>query len=385
MRKIDNWLGKVLVPLSACFCRITQFVPGNHYTKEVVVCKFFGPGSILMSIPLLRALKDAGYKIIFLSFERNLSLLKSITLIDEPVTVRTDNFLVLIADTLKMILTIRRRKSRFFLDLEFFSNYTAIIAALSGVQKRIGFYSVSKKRAGIVQDIVPYNKFIHIIHNYLVFSRYIIGEKYQDYLNSISDKSILNFNRDNKTIEQILRNTTRKYSEQFIVFAPFPSQILYELKIWPQSYWATLADSIWKTQKIPILITGKEENKIAAQHIIQNAETLAIFNVCGEFELESFMALVNKAHVVISVDSFPFHLASFLNRKTIGLFGPESPTHYGNHQNAKTTKVLYKQLYCSPCINIYAGKVSDINCTDNVCLKTITPNEVMEDFLQLIS
>ena len=115
-----------------------------------------------------------------------------------------------------------------------------------------------------------------------------------------------------------MRNTTQKYSEQFIVFAPFPSQILYKLKVWPQSYWATLADSIWKTKKIPILITGKEENKIAAEQIIQNVETPAIFNVCGEFELESFMSLVNKAYVVISVDSFLFHLESFLNRKTIG-------------------------------------------------------------------
>ena len=59
---------------------------------------------------------------------------------------------------------------------------------------------------------------------------------------------------------------------------------------------------------------------------------------------------------------------------TISFFGPETPSLYGPVSGEYY--VFYKNIYCSPCLNIYNTKNSD--CKNNECLKLIKPGEVLE-------
>ena len=52
-------------------------------------------------------------------------------------------------------------------------------------------------------------------------------------------------------------------------------------------------------------------------------------NLSGETSIESLPALIETADIVLSNDSGPMHLAAALNKPTLGLFGPTSPTRFG--------------------------------------------------------
>ena len=62
------------------------------------------------------------------------------------------------------------------------------------------------------------------------------------------------------------------------------------------------------------------------------------------------------------------HIAAAMNTKIIALFGPTDPQRTG--PAGKQHFVIQKKIRCSPCFKK--------KCKSLVCMKTITPNEVME-------
>jgi len=55
-------------------------------------------------------------------------------------------------------------------------------------------------------------------------------------------------------------------------------------------------------------------------------------------------------------------------------YGPTNPLQYG--PGNPDDLVIYKDLYCGPCLTNYNLKVS--YCADPVCIRSITVDEVME-------
>lgn len=71
-------------------------------------------------------------------------------------------------------------------------------------------------------------------------------------------------------------------------------------------------------------------------------------------------------------DSGPLHLGCAMDVPTVSFFGPETPRLYGPLQGPH--RVFFKELPCSPCLNIRNAKLSA--CEDNKRLKAISPEEV---------
>ena len=51
------------------------------------------------------------------------------------------------------------------------------------------------------------------------------------------------------------------------------------------------------------------------------------------------------------------HIAAAMNVKAIGLFGPNLPVRFGPLN--KKSKAIYKEMPCSPCINVHKGQVPE--------------------------
>jgi hypothetical protein len=66
------------------------------------------------------------------------------------------------------------------------------------------------------------------------------------------------------------------------------------------------------------------------------------------------------------------HLSFACKTPTICLFGPCSPEQYAVNENAY---VFFKKVYCSPCVHEFTIPPCGGN---NVCMKLITVNEVLE-------
>ena len=78
--------------------------------------------------------------------------------------------------------------------------------------------------------------------------------------------------------------------------------------------------------------------------------------------------------ILISNDSGPVHVAAGYKTNTLVLFGPETPVNYALlNPNAR---IIYKELYCSPCINILDNKSFE-NCTDPKCMNMISIKETL--------
>jgi heptosyltransferase-2 len=76
---------------------------------------------------------------------------------------------------------------------------------------------------------------------------------------------------------------------------------------------------------------------------------------------------------VVANDTSVMHLAALMGTPVVSPFGPTSPAHYG--PIGARNLVFYRDLYCSPCLTNYNLKVS--RCVDPVCMRTITPGEVL--------
>ena len=94
-------------------------------------------------------------------------------------------------------------------------------------------------------------------------------------------------------------------------------------KEWP--YFEKLSSRLLKTRKdIQIIWVASKPIEVdlpfPREHFV---------NLSGETSIESLPALIETADIVLSNDSGPMHLAAALNKPTLGLFGPTSPTRFG--------------------------------------------------------
>jgi ADP-heptose:LPS heptosyltransferase len=74
---------------------------------------------------------------------------------------------------------------------------------------------------------------------------------------------------------------------------------------------------------------------------------------------------------MVSNDSGPAHFSAAAGLPTIVLFGPETPKLY---QPLGTSRAIYAGLACSPCVTAHNHRKTA--CTDNVCMRAITVDEV---------
>ena len=103
-------------------------------------------------------------------------------------------------------------------------------------------------------------------------------------------------------------------------------------------------------------------------------------NLSGRTNLLALMAVLGKAACVITVDSGVAHLAAAFEVPALTFFGPDPPVVFGPVN--PRGEILFKDLHCSPCVNLLEGKKSD--CQDNVCIRTWSPEEVCDRAIQLM-
>ena len=94
-------------------------------------------------------------------------------------------------------------------------------------------------------------------------------------------------------------------------------------------------------------------------------------NLAGETNLRQLAALLKRLDLFITNDSGPMHIAADVNIPIVALFGPGSVTKYQPYCDEDMKVVIRKNLGCSPCYE-------KPNCRENVCMRLITIEEVMQ-------
>ena len=144
----------------------------------------------------------------------------------------------------------------------------------------------------------------------------------------------------------------------------------WNLKRWSVENFAKLFDALTRDFNAKVVVCGGEDDLALAQEVSALAARKPVV-LAGKTNLGELVALLQRASVVISGDSGPLHLANSVGTSVIGLFGPTHPSVTGPRGSGKSM-VIRHEMGCNikPCYHL--------KCPDNVCMKAITVNHVIQ-------
>src|SRR3989339_811911 len=175
MKFVDKYAGWILCTLLSFIdffikpFKNNEGTAGLNSTKNILVMKFWGMGSIILSTPLLQALRGRfpGAKIHFLTLSRNRDIVKMFEPVDGVITLDIDHgpngFLL---SFIRIVRAMRKLKIDILFDLEFFTRFSAIVTYLSGARERIGFKAWEVWRGRLHTIGVPFNRYWHVTRNF---------------------------------------------------------------------------------------------------------------------------------------------------------------------------------------------------------------------------
>jgi len=231
----------------------------------------------------------------------------------------------------------------------------ALICFLAGIGLRIGYRRL-KNSFILNKKIEPSKDLLHRQDHYLYLfekSGIVIEDRLPDFFISESTRKKIN-----KDLEPL-----KKEHAFLIGINPTAN---WELKRWPGSYFAGLADSLIKDFNAAIIFIGTEAQRTLIEEVRARMSQNS-FNFSGKTSLKELGALMQNLKLFVSNDSGPAHLAASLEVNTLVIFGPTSPE--ATSPRGKLVKVIKTKVDCEiPCYKL--------DCQDNICLKNLSVNEV---------
>jgi ADP-heptose:LPS heptosyltransferase len=402
MQLVDKWAGGMIVALLSLLDVWKGRLAVGVTPCWIAVAKYFGMGSIVLAIPTLHALKRQfpGASIIFVSFANHGDFLKLVHCIDDVILIRNHGLLPMVWDTIRAVWRLRALMVDTYLDLEFFSRYSAILARLSGARQRVGFHTLSLRQRGrLFTHRVHLNPYRHISENFKLLAQALtspqdpgdrifkgaIGETAG--LGMVSDIAEKDFRllplppSAHEEAQMVLAQIG--LGKTYVVINPNASDTARDVKLWPASSWQALIRNlaIVLPAETHICFVGSREERAFVQGLFEGLNPeIRVYNLAGRLSIAGLAALLAGARVVISLDSGPAHLSWVLDTPTVMLFGPETPTLYG--PLSARSRVISHRLPCSPCLNILEGKRTD--CRNNRCMSEITVPEVVAEVIDLL-
>lgn len=100
-------------------------------------------------------------------------------------------------------------------------------------------------------------------------------------------------------------------------------------KFWLPERWAAVIDHCQSTLGLPCVLTGSPA-PFEKAHIASIGECLRtpLHDFSGKMELLTLAALIERAHLLVSMDSAPVHFGAVFRTRQVSLFGQTNPYHW---------------------------------------------------------
>jgi len=342
--------------------------------KKILIMKFWGLGSIVLASPAIKSLrmKYPDAEITFYTLSRNKEICHLLGLVDKVVAVELDQGIgKFIRDLLFTLFSLKKQHFDLLLDLEFFTRFSAILTYLINARISVGFDTWEVWRGNFHTVKVPYNRYWHMSK---IFANLVskIGTKIE-FLELAHPRVSP---ADREFINEILEQN--EVTNQHIVPVNVNSDPIGLERRWPKSYFVRLIDELIEKHNLKIVFIGSKTDIPYVQEMLSSLKNKnQIINLAGKINLSQLCALFEKSHFFISNDSGPLHLAVAMGLPTISFFGPETPVLYGP-QGAKHL-VFFKNIDCSPCMNVHSAKTIKCCKGSAECMESITVEEVVNE------
>ena len=354
--------------------------------KSIVVIKFFGLGSILMSSNFVRSIKDKypTTKIIFLTFRENEKFLKLLGLVDEIRTVDTRNPWRLLYSIFSNLFYFSFSKPDAAIDLEFFSKFSTMMTYLTGARWRVGFYMNQFWRIPLINVPVYFNYTKHIIEIYALSAK-AIGIDMKPALPA----PIVTSKEAQHKLEEFW--ISQKISrEDVILGVNVNASDLAYCRRWPLEKFASTINILLtsrKEYKVVLTGTSNEKEYVAKVFPLLKDEIRArVIDSSGELSLEQFIVALERFDVFLTNDSGPFHLAQVQRIPMVSIWGAGLPELYGHYGGPRAfQRVIYKRWPCSPCLYIYRTEAGFYCNGEAPCLEQIHCEEVVSAIEEVLN
>jgi len=155
--------------------------------------------------------------------------------------------------------------------------------------------------------------------------------------------------------------------------------------VWPTKRWTVegYASLVRQLERHygRVLICGGPEDRAVAQAVHRRAEEQGV-NLTDQADLATFMALLDRARVVISNDSAPMHMAVARGVPVVAIFCATTPSLGYGPYNEQAVIVEYQDLFCRPCSR-HGGPACPRGTED--CMRAITAQDVLAGVDRLLT
>jgi len=370
MKLLDRFAGPLLCRLVRLSYLPAPARPQPEPIRRILVIKFWGMGGLILTAPLLRALR-AGFpqaEIHLATLAGNRELAEWLGLADRLLLLDLSGSPLRIPATiLRFLNQVRRTSADAALDLEYLTRFSALVAGLSRAPLRVGFAG-NIYRGNLHNRLVPFRADRHVTENFLHFAR-SLDEKL-DLAPAVSPRSR---EEERASAAELLAAQGIGPGETLIAVNPHAGALALERR-WPAAHFAALLDQITQARLGRVVLIGApEEACFVADLHGRLQEPSRVQNLAGRLSFAELKGLLARADLLITNDSGPLHLAALLGTPTLSFFGPETPRLYAPRGPEHTA--LYQALPCSPCIHIETAKTVRCVYSRPECVIRITPEE----------
>lgn len=142
---------------------------------------------------------------------------------------------------------------------------------------------------------------------------------------------------------------------------------------WLPERFTELAKILTEKYKYRIIFSGSEKDINTIDKITTNLDKNSYLNLAGKTSIQELFALIQRADLVISVDTGAMHIAAALKTPVIALFGAGNPKVWSPYSENST--VIYKNQVCTSCMKLKCPHKGE---KEKECMKAIQVHDILE-------
>lgn len=373
MKFIDKYFG-FLACLILSFINIFTHPKLVQFDKskmnKVLLMKFWGLGSFLLLSPTIEEIRKElpEAKITFFTSTRNKDICSAMSFYDELILLELDKgWLKFAISFLKNMFYLYGQRFDMVVDFEFFTRFSAVVTFFTFSKIKIGYHAWETWRGNIHNIKVPLNRYWHIMDNFYNLGSYIGLNK------NIKLEMVKPYisKEDKEYVERLLKDSAIRAN--FISAHVNASDLIIERR-WPYENFISLFRRLLAKNEIKIVFIGSKSEANSIRDIVAKIADSRVVDFVGRLSITQLAYLFERSKLVISNDSGPLHLAVAMEVPTVSFFGPETPVMYG--PRGKNHTVFFKDIDCSPCLNVHDRKSVHCYWEKPKCMTEISVDEV---------
>ena len=386
LRRYDGLFGPPLCWILTLWHRLKRDAGQRAEVRRIVVILLSEMGAVVLARPMFDRLREKyeGARILVLCSEKNRGAIELLDLVpstDHVIAVRSGSLREIAVDSFRAIRRLRAFDADVVVDAELFSRVSACFSGLSGAPIRVGFHRYTQEglyRGDFINRPVLYNPYEHIAHQFVTLAEAVDStnvptvKRLVPLEQPIVPQMALGSNELESARQQLHRAFPTAVGRQLVFLSP--SGGLLPLRAWPLEYYGRIARELTR-RGFCVGVVGLPEDRALAASI----QAACVNDLCLDLTgytstVRDIAVLMHLGALLITNDGGTAHFASVTPIRTIVLYGPETPVLYGSLSRHAVN--LHKPLSCSPCLTAYNHRQSPCD-GDNVCLKSISPEEVL--------